>query len=325
MQSQETRRFTGYRIQFAEPRVQPILWQNLVESLRPYAPLVEAFLQEKYFVDDTMRGAPLDVLMAPLGKGELFIKVVDGAVVAMALIRDIVHDREGVFEGWGHPALRGNYQGARIEFDFAAEVHEYAFKPFSNGNIATDGLGLLKLKAEIAINNYPAIKALKAMSKAGYDWHPLCRIPFGAFFRGEAHDTVLLESYNPALQAVQTQGLMPSHEKRRRIGDPINSDAAIRESAGLHDAADRSTGRAEPQGDYPAGQLRRRPGRNYDNQEKRQGENGLLGPSAGLSAVNEPVRPGADRPGGPGLLRPDDSASPGSAESGFLEEGYEQF
>lgn len=234
----ELRRYTGYRLKFLEPRQQPYAWAELQRNLQPLAPLMEAASQEAYFLDDYLRGlTPAQLLTVGLQDGEIFLALHAGKVAGLMMLRDIIHERSATWEAWAHPEYRSDYRHRKVLSHFAHEVIEYAFKPYGK-----DGLGLIKLKAEICSQNRPALRAAMALGfrVTGMSW-------LDAFYNSLPHDMVLLERLNP--QYFNLANPDPIHVEEEARTAP---DADLHPGTSLHAAASASSGGAASD-ERPAG------------------------------------------------------------------------
>lgn len=221
----ELRRYTGYRIRFKPEHEQPWRWGNLKNSVLPLIPYFEQALEEPFFVDDTLRGQkPLDLINYALRDGEIFACYADGQLVGICSFRDIRQERSAIYDAWAVPEFRGP-EGKEKVFQLAEEVMRYAFEPWPNG------LGLSKVKVDIAIANTAALTTAVALGFVQVGLSPC-----DAFHNGEVHDSVLLELLNPAMFGPAVE-VIETHEFRRR-GEQSAPGTTVCSTAGSAELCD---------------------------------------------------------------------------------------
>lgn len=224
----ELRRFTGYRIRFNEAKAQPYNWQRLMESAAPLAAMLDEARKEPHYLDDMFAGySSLELLKMTLQNGEIYACLDEGQLKALAILRDITHERSAYMEAYAFPQFRGTRAIKRFVIDFL----DYAFKDWEQG-----GLGLKKIKAEVNANNKTALKACYRM---GFKY--IGTSPCETLCQGVPEHTVLLELLNPRYFGFEVGD--------RLINEKLSqspSDANVRSTGAL-----RATGRSTK--DSPAG------------------------------------------------------------------------
>lgn len=190
MKIESERSCSGYRTQFIQdPKEKREAWTAIADVIGdgPYLGVMRLIMQEPLYFDDMMRGMTAsDMIMHALDSGELFVHFgVEGNkryLVGVTILRNIIHEREATFEAWVTPQFRGHYCVKTA----ALHVFEYAFKPFPRG------LGLKKIKAQIATSNAHAINAA---AKLGF-FH-IGTSPLDGLFNGVPVDMLYCELLNP--------------------------------------------------------------------------------------------------------------------------------
>ena len=254
----DIKRFSGFRLQFLEPRAAQFQWQQLVQQMQPFKPIIQAASQEPYWLDDTLRGmTPEQLLTNGLANGEFFAAIFEGKLVCIATVRDIFREHSGYFEGYSLPEFR-TLAGRRLVHQVANEIADYAFAPFGE-----DGLGLIKLKAEVAQSNRPALCAMRSLHYKVYGSSLA-----DALHHGQYQDTLHLELLNPAFfNAVQQGKSLNVQENKEpavasiRAASSLRRSGSVREATGLRGAArstDDSTAGAEPASSDAAGRTSRK-------------------------------------------------------------------
>jgi len=246
----ELRRFSGYRIRFVEQAKQAWHWGNLRNSLQANGlpQIFEAALQEPFFIDDDLRGMdPLDLLMYALRDGEIFACFADGELIGICSFRDIKHCRSAQYDAWVAPEHRGPEGKAKI-YQLVKEVMEYAFRDFPKG------LGLKKVKADIAMGNLPALVTAQRLG-----FIQVGQSPLDAFHNGELHDSLLLELLNPeffgsAVEVIKTDEFRRGFEQAAS-GTAVRSDEGSAELRIATGSERDSSGSDERETDSPEGEL----------------------------------------------------------------------
>lgn len=219
----QTKIYSGYRLRFLEPKQQPYAWEELKRNVTPYAAIM-AQVDEPYAQDDYVKALPpLDLLLGSLQGGEFIVCVYDDpqakllprqTLVGLAWIDDIWHERSAQLHAWSNPICRQDYKRRRIAHKFAREIVEYAFKDF--GSIKEGGgLGLKKLKANIAAPNYSAYRALHALGFRDTGLSPL-----DGLYNSLPTDTLNLELLNPDYFGLAEAEVIQSNAIRRRGQSP---------------------------------------------------------------------------------------------------------
>jgi RimJ/RimL family protein N-acetyltransferase len=280
------KRFSGYRIRFEEPAKQVWAWGNLKHSVQQLVPIFQAALQEPFFVDDNLRQSdPLGLIMFALRDGEIFACFADDELVGICSFRDIKHERSAIYDGWATPAMRARENKDKVHTLFR-EMMDYAFNDFGAG-----GLGLKKVKCDIAEANIPALVTTQALG-----FQQVGTSPLDAFHNGELHDSVLLELLNPKFFGSAVEDIKPD-EFRRGIeqastGTTIHTDeggASIRSATGSERDSAASD---EREADHNPGEL---PGGLHYNEQ--EGESGWSGSSSGEPETRQrPIKPRGSGP-----------------------------
>ena len=180
----EISRYSGYRlVRDTQKDNLPQAWYQLRSNVEKLVPLVQSMNIGTYLDDSQKNWNPLDLLMAKVHEGELYVSYSNGEFVGIAAICDIEYGRNGWFDAWTPESKRGS---PAIGWT-AGELMTYCFKPYP------EGLGLTKLKARIARGNDAALGVVKKM---GF-------LPCGIERAQELHngvptDTITLELLNPA-------------------------------------------------------------------------------------------------------------------------------
>lgn len=272
----DLKRFSGYRIRFNEPAKQVYAWGNLKTSAQTLLPMFQAALTEPYFVDDSLRQQdPLSLIMFALRDGEIFVCLADGELVGICSFRDIKHERSAIYDGWATPEMRKPENKHKVHALFR-EMMDYAFNDFG-----PDGLGLKKVKCDIAVANIPALVTTQAL---GFQQVGLS--PLDAFHNGELHDSVLLELLNPEFFGSAVEDIKP-HEFRRGIeqgatGTAVHTDGTGAVICGTTGPELSSTSSIERETSDPTGEL---PGGIHDDEQA--GESSGTGPSPGKSKARQ--------------------------------------
>lgn len=230
----EIKRFSGFRSKKGQFDL-----MKLRRGIEPYLPILQAAMQEPFFMDDCFKGAPLiEIAMEFLRDGEVFFCLVDGRLAAFAAIDNILHERHGYFHAWVHPDFRGKREVTHV---IAKElITDYAFAPFGQF-----GLGLKKLKA--VVTGYNEIGGRAALA-IGFQHTGVS--PCDALHDGVPCDTVLMELLNPDFFGpVQPESL------NENSFSPESAD--VHASTGIpasdvHEPAAVSTAADEPDDDGPA-------------------------------------------------------------------------
>lgn len=257
----ELRRFSGYRIKFSEKNKQAWHWGNLRKTVQQLVPFFELAMQEPFFIDDALKQlAPLDLIMYALRDGEIFACIADDQLVGICSFREIKPGRSAIYDAWAVPEFRAPEHRDKI-FQLANEVMEYAFRDFP------DGLGLVKVKADIAVGNVPAIVTAQNLG-----FVPVGMSPLDAFHNGEVHDSLLLELLNPSYFGSAVE-VIKSDVIRRGIeqdasGAAIHTDDGSSELRSATGPAGGSTASDEREAGDPEREL---PGGLHDDGEERQG------------------------------------------------------
>lgn len=158
----------------------------LMQQFMKHMPIVENIMADDQYMDDAWRYLnAIGFVQVTLEGGEIFVCSTEGVIGAMLSIRDINHQRWGYFEAWADPSFR-NFKGNKSLVAYSRELVEYAFEPWPKG------LGLQKLKADIAADNAPALAATRNMN-----FVEIGRSPLGTLHHGVPSDTVMLELLNP--------------------------------------------------------------------------------------------------------------------------------
>lgn len=210
----ETKRYTGFRLNFSRPDLRDTELASLKELISWMIPMIQLIKDNEpfYYDDDVMPMSAEDILYLDLQSSEIFILLVDNTLAGFIQLRDIRPKRSATVEAWAHPSFR-NRQGRKLLVEFAKEVYDYAFRPFAQtGDPATEGLGLLKIQAEVSLKNRAAIRAAMGLREP-YKFSDVAYIPLNAFFQGAGHCMVLLELYNPDLGLVPIEGTLSSGQK----------------------------------------------------------------------------------------------------------------
>jgi RimJ/RimL family protein N-acetyltransferase len=218
----DIKRISGYRLQFLEQKLRLFRGQKMVQDLQPLLHLVDLWKQEPFYLDDMLASqSPMNILSWGINSGELFVIVHDHAIIGTVKLSFIIPGRFAQMDVWGVPQIRQGYANNKIVAKTAHEIIDYAFKPFGE-----DGLGLMKLKANICVQNVPALKAARALRFKQFGVSPL-----DGFYGGQVYDIVQLELHNPVYFAPTIEDL-PS-------GKPTHADTAdVHSPTELHEPAE---------------------------------------------------------------------------------------
>jgi len=261
--------YSGYRLRFLEPRQRAYAWEELKKNVTPYAGVI-AGIHEPWAQDDYVRAIPpLDLLLLSLQGGEFIVCIYDdpeakllprNTLVGMAWLDDIWAERSAHLHAWSNPACRQDFRRSKIADRFAREIVEYAFKPFApikDGG----GLGLKKLKSNVAMPNRRAYRALHALGFVDVGISPL-----DGLYDSVPTDTLNLELLNPDYFGLAEAEVIQANAIRRRGISPetpnLLTTGALRESGPVpgsagsqHDGAER----AQPHSSYEARSIGREP------------------------------------------------------------------
>ncbi|MBY0545820.1 MAG: hypothetical protein K2W95_00875 [Candidatus Obscuribacterales bacterium] len=227
--------FSGFRLQSLPPEIYPHAWEDLEKNAGEYLEYFQRALELSPFVVDDclMHLTPEQLLFNALRHGEYLMCFHREHPAGFMGFLDISHQRSAKFEAFGDPLLRSCYRGRKILLKLAREAIEYAFKPF--GPISEGGgLGLLKLKAEIARCNEPALKAARALG-----FRPVGVSPADGFYHSLPVDMVLLELLNPQFLRTLEASYVPQQEPANVVPDSadVHAAAGIRSTAGPADGS----------------------------------------------------------------------------------------
>lgn len=190
--SHETKLWSGYRLTLIEDvQERQAHWQQTYAGIMQYAPLLDAMKAEPWLFQDCMKDKPTEeMLFEGIARAEIFAHYDTGHVAAISMLNDIDMRRGSCsILGWAHPLWRGSYRGRKLISTWMHEILDYAFAPFG-----PEGLGLVKINAEVAERNYPAYRAMRAV---GFQEIGTSRL--AGLFNTTLTDIVLLEKLNPAL------------------------------------------------------------------------------------------------------------------------------
>lgn len=176
-------RYSGIRL---APERKAVALQGMAERIMTIGmPIVQGIFEEPWVLDDSLKAdAPVDILKGMLDNGEfLLCYTPDNEELVMLLaFHSIYVNRFAHLLAYVLP----NFRGQAIVQECGGQALEYAFKP------APDGLGLLKVKAEIAQYNKPSIAAAE---KLGFRGTSL--LQYEGLFRGQVCHMILAEIFNP--------------------------------------------------------------------------------------------------------------------------------
>lgn len=178
-------RFSGLRLPSEEGQARVYSWAALIQSVMAYAPIIQMALDAPFGLDDRYRGlSPKAIFERVLIEGEFFAFFSGDKFVGFSIFYGITPQRSAYWGTFAMPEFR-----LKSVIRLAAkDLIEYAFKPWP------EGLGLIKLKADVPESNRPA---LRATSRLGF-------VPIGAslmegLYYGKPENMILLELLNPAV------------------------------------------------------------------------------------------------------------------------------
>lgn len=195
-------------------------WNQVYRGICQYLPMVEQMKLEPYLFQDCLKEKSTEeAIFTDIGNSEIFAHYDTGHVAAISMLYDIDFVRcSASLLGWAHPLWRSNYRGRKLISTWMHEILDYAFAP-----IGPEGLGLVKVNAEVATPNYAAYRAMKAV---GFREVGVSRL--AGLFNNRLLDIVLLEKLNPAaVRAMQEKELSGRQEIEGSITPSVHAASGI--------------------------------------------------------------------------------------------------
>ena len=147
-------RYSGLRIPQEPPLARSNGWASLLQAVKPLHGVLQAMLAEPLCMDDWLRECPPDAILSRLlNDGEVFTFWKDGQFFGVGVLYAITLNRSAYLTVYAMPEFRKSrtlYRGAK-------DLIAYAFKP------APEGLGLAKIKAEIAESNTSSLRGAQVL------------------------------------------------------------------------------------------------------------------------------------------------------------------
>ena len=184
-------RVSGLRLKSQDPRMRAFELKQAASKLLSLSPILQNAMDEPFCIDDEYRNLPdaLTLWLNFLQSGEVFIcQARNGELLGVQALLNVRPGRSAYWFAYAAPSKRGS----RAIFSAAKELLDYAFKP------APEGLGLLKVKAEIAYENTAATRLMHALGG-----QPMGILRGDGLFHGMLCDMVIVELYNGSLFAPQ--------------------------------------------------------------------------------------------------------------------------
>lgn len=180
----ETAKISVFRLPRDNPQEFHALATKKLAALAKFDEFLRLAQNEPFCFDDEFRGmAPQGIWQALLNRGEVIVGFdSQGLPGSLHILSDIRENRHAMWHTVTRPDLRRT--GATHEW--TRQVFEYAFSPWG-----PSGLGLMKLKATVSVQNSAA---LRAAQKAG--GVAVGRLVNEALFLGQPSDMMLLEFYS---------------------------------------------------------------------------------------------------------------------------------